>query len=148
MDTSLCMKDIPDSKDGVHRGFWMHQWICLAKHIQFDVQQSSPSPKRWIWASTREPSWLGKQLNLMPLTKIPEFLNFSDSCYRLSEKAELKPDSDSSNRIETRHTALTAVIGCWTVKPQTELKHNLDSTYWTETWRSKQCWQLLSAVKL
>ena len=36
-EPSWCMEDILDSKDDVYKLFWVHQWICLKKYLQFDV---------------------------------------------------------------------------------------------------------------
>ena len=35
MEHSWCMKDVPESKDDVHKQFWVQQWICLKKYMQF-----------------------------------------------------------------------------------------------------------------
>ena len=36
-ESSWYMEDILDSKDDVHKDFWVHQWICFAKYLEFDV---------------------------------------------------------------------------------------------------------------
>ena len=93
IEPSWCMQD------DVHKWFWVHQWICLSKYIQFDVYLSSLSSKlkkvrfgihqedfltlRDIpdsWDEDREPQvdpmWCpwpyfscGKRLGLIPLSR-------------------------------------------------------------------------------
>ena len=42
-EPSWSMEDITDSKDDVNKLFWVHQWICHAKYLQFDVYHFSLS---------------------------------------------------------------------------------------------------------